>query len=207
MKAFRPQETGIKGVQTVHPHQLRWCIQFGCKRWTDKCPLTSPWSLLDRPRKATAEGALQLGYDSSFTTINMMQGRKLGRLLQHTMARCVSIYKYIKNLSVKTDNWLIGATATRLEVKGMYTSQKYSSLVLIDWDSTLCFQSGQDHAAKWEKKKKKDQAYKRNATPTHTSNLFYSTEQCLQLWWLIRRGKGLYTFYFSSFLYFCMMLC
>jgi len=39
------------------------------------------------------------------------------------MAKCVSIYKYNKNLSVKTDNWLIDATATGLEVKGMYTSQ------------------------------------------------------------------------------------
>lgn len=55
---------------------------------------------------------------------------------------CVSIYKYIKNLSVKTDNWLIGATANRvIEVKGMYTSQKYSSLVLIDWDFLYCVSS------------------------------------------------------------------
>lgn len=43
----------------------------------------------------------------------------------------MSIYKYIKNLSVKTENWLIEATATELEVKGMYTSQKDSSLLLI----------------------------------------------------------------------------
>lgn len=42
----------------------------------------------------------------------------------------VSVYKYIKNLSVKTDKWLIGAT--ELEVKGMYTSQEYSSLVLTE---------------------------------------------------------------------------
>lgn len=102
-------------------------------------------------------GTLQLGYDSSFTTITTKQCWTRGCLLQQKIARCVSIYKYIKNLSVKTGNWLIEATATGLEVKGMYTSQKYSSLLLIDWDSTLCFQSGQDQAAKLKKKKQTGQ--------------------------------------------------
>lgn len=78
-------------------------------------------------------GALQLGYDSSFTTIPTMQCCTRGCLLEHRMVRCAStsIDVFKKNLSVKIDHRLIGATATGLEVKGMYTSQKHSSLVLI----------------------------------------------------------------------------
>lgn len=48
------------------------------------------------------------------------------------MVRCASAsIDVFKNLSVKIDHRLIGATATGLEVKGMYTSQKHSSLVPI----------------------------------------------------------------------------
>lgn len=53
-----------------------------------------------------------------------------GAYLNTQCLRCVSVYKYIKNLYVKTDKWLIGAT--ELEVKGMYTSQEYTSLVLTE---------------------------------------------------------------------------
>lgn len=127
-----------------------------------------------------------------------MQCWTRGCLLEHTVARCVSIYKCIKNLSVKTDNWLIGATATRLEVKGMYTSQKYSSLVLIDWDSTLCFQSGQDHAAKLKERRKNKQAYE-NATPTRTSNVFTPQNNVCGDW-LVGK-KGLLTCFSSLFLH------
>lgn len=114
------------------------------------------------------------------------------------MARCVSIYTYIKNLSVKTDNWLIGAAG--LEVKGMYTSQKYSSLVLIDWDSTLCFQSGQVHAAKLKKGKKKTQTGLWKCHTRPHLKLIFSAEQCLQLWWLTRGGgrRAFYIFFFPS---------
>lgn len=126
-----------------------------------------------------------------------MQCWTRGRLLERTMARCVSIYTYIKNLSVKTDNWLIGAAG--LEVKGMYTSQKYSSLVLIDWDSTLCFQSGQVHAAKLKKEKKKHKQAYENATPAHTWNLFSPQNNvCSCGDWLVGGRRAFYIFFFPS---------
>lgn len=80
-------------------------------------------------------GALQLGYNSSFTTILTMQRWTRGCLLEHKMVRRTSMdilkekTKQRKKLSVKTDSRLNGATGR--EVKEMHISQKDSSLVLL----------------------------------------------------------------------------
>lgn len=121
------------------------------------------------------------------------------------MARCVSIDKYIKNLSVKTDNWLIGATATGLEVKGMYTSQTYSSFFLIHRDSALCFQSGQDLKMLNEKENKKNKPVIICHTHPHLLNLISLQNKRLQLWRLTLEGKGDILLFLP--LKFCMMLC
>lgn len=89
----------------------------------------------------------------------------------HHGEMCAYIFKCIKNLSFKTDNWLIGATATGLEVKGMYTSQKYSSLVLMRLRFYTVSSLAKIAPKNSRKRQENNTQAHENATPTHTSNL------------------------------------